>query len=96
MNLDALQIVVETLDGLALPQLSSLTLQPTTKLFGEGGFLKSLDLIRLLIGIEDEIRDAGHEHVALATEELFSATPNPLDTVGSLAEYVALKCKAQQ
>lgn len=58
-----------------------------TPLFGKGGLLDSMALVRLVVAVEQAIEDAYDVSVALADERAMSQTRSPYRTVGALADY---------
>lgn len=56
-------------------------------LFGEGGLLDSMALVRLVVAVEQAIEDACDVCIALADERAMSQTRSPYRTVGTLADY---------
>lgn len=57
-------------------------------LFGPGGALDSLGLVRLLIEVEAAVQDRFGIAVTLASERAMSRQQSPFRTVAALAEYV--------
>lgn len=58
-----------------------------TLLFGKGGLLDSMALVRLVVAVEQAIEDRHEVAVALADEKAMSQTRSPYRTVGTLADY---------
>jgi D-alanine--poly(phosphoribitol) ligase subunit 2 len=61
---------------------------PNTQLFGSGGNLDSLDLVRFLLLVEEAVQQTGRT-VALTDEKAMSQRTSPFASVNSLAEYLA-------
>lgn len=59
-----------------------------TKLFGDGGFLDSIGLVRLIVMVEDSIASIFNKQVVLANDKAFSMRSSPFSTVGSFVDFV--------
>lgn len=62
---------------------------PETQLFGRGGQLDSLDLVRFVFLVEEGIQAKTGKTIALTDEKAMSQRTSPFASVGSLAEYIA-------
>ena len=65
-----------------------ITKTPETFLFGQGGTLDSLGLVRLIVAVEETLRDQLNLPITLADEKAMSQTKSPFRSVGSLCDYV--------
>lgn len=74
---------IEEEQGLKIPA----TLDATTVLYGEGGFLDSMALVTFIVSIEQAIDDVFGVSVTLADHRAMSQSHSPFRTIGSLAEY---------
>jgi len=61
----------------------------STRLFGEAAVLDSIGLVTLIADLEEDIRVATGQTVALADEKAMSRLTSPFRRVDLLAEYVA-------
>lgn len=61
----------------------------STRLFGEAAALDSIGLVTLIADLEEDIRVATGQAVALADEKAMSRLTSPFRRVDLLAEYVA-------
>ncbi len=59
--------------------------------YGEGGFLDSLDLVRLIITIERKLSDREGKPISLSSEKAMSYRNNPYRSFFKLVEFVE-KC----
>lgn len=59
-----------------------------TILYGTGGSLDSLMLVRLLAETEEEIFNVFGKEITIADERAMSQKHSPFRSVGSLAEYI--------
>ena len=62
---------------------------PDTRLFGQGGQLDSLDLVRFVFLVEEEVQQKAGKSVALTDEKAMSQRSSPFASVGSLADYIS-------
>jgi acyl carrier protein len=87
------QAVFEALDeaNLELPQGCQLTKSIDATLFGEGGQLDSLGLVRLLVAVEHNIEDTLGVTISIADERAVSEGRSPFRNVGRLVEYILCK-----
>ena len=65
-----------------------LTKSTKTVLFGNNGQLDSLELVRLIVIIEQNIEDEFDVSIAIADERAMSQKYNPFGTIGTLATYI--------
>ena len=88
-------LVVETLEDICRDQDLPIVVavDAETVLFGEGGLLDSLGLVTLIVELEQRIEDRFGVRVALADERALSERRSPYRTVGSLADYAALRAR---
>ena len=61
-----------------------------TGLFNNSGNLDSLDLVELIMSVEQRIEEKFGETIVLMDEQVISNDKNPFESVGDLADYVAL------
>ena len=66
-------------------------LRPDTRLFGEGGMLKSFDLVSLILEVEDMISTRTGIAINLSNQRAMAMHKNPFRDPVSLAEYVAAR-----
>jgi len=66
-----------------------LPLASETRLFGPGGNLDSLDLVRLVFLVEEAVQQQTGRTVALTDEKAMSQRSSPFATVASLTDYLA-------
>ena len=59
-----------------------------TPLFGARGFINSLGLVNLIVGIEERISEEFGRDIVLADERAMSQKVSPFLSIGSLARYV--------
>jgi D-alanine--poly(phosphoribitol) ligase subunit 2 len=57
-------------------------------LYGPGGALDSLALVRFIVELEEAIEDQFQTTLVLASERAMSRRHSPFLTVGSLADYI--------
>lgn len=55
--------------------------------YGQGGFLDSLDLVRLILSIESELSKREGKAISLSSEKAMSYKNNPYKTFFSLVEF---------
>ncbi len=79
-----------------LPPESRLKKSLDTPLFGGLSILDSLGLINFIVAVEKEMRDITGKSVSLTAEEIIALDHNPLDTIGTLIEYLYSKLKNTQ
>lgn len=61
-----------------------------TRLFGRGGLLDSLGLVRLIVAIEGALEEELGVSVVLADERAMSQKNSPFRTIESLTNYIVL------
>jgi acyl carrier protein len=66
-------------------QLNDDTLTP---LIGKSTLLDSLDLVRLIVAVEEQIQDTLGIRLTLADERAMSESSSPFRTLGSLQDYI--------
>ena len=57
-------------------------------LFGEGGVLKSIELVNLIVAVEQAVEDKFDVFLTLADEKAMSQRRSPFKTIGALAAYI--------
>jgi acyl carrier protein len=57
-------------------------------IYGSGGFLDSLDLVRLIISIEEKLSKDEERAISLSSSRAMSHKNNPYRTFNSLVEFV--------
>ena len=57
-------------------------------LFGEGGVLKSIELVNLIVAVEQAVEDEFNLFLTLADEKAMSQRTSPFRTIGALAAYI--------
>jgi len=73
-------------EGLALK--IDVTAREDAALFGEGGVLKSIELVNLIVAVEQAVEDHFNVFLTLADEKAMSQRTSPFRTIGSLAAYI--------
>jgi acyl carrier protein len=76
-----------------LPPGRQLDKSMETRLVGSQAVLDSLQLVRLIIGIEREVEDAFGVALTLADERALSMKQSPFRSIGSLADYIGTLLK---
>jgi len=97
MNNDqALQLVLEALGEFNQIHRADrpVPASPDTRLFGNGGTLDSLDLVRFVFLVEEKAQQSG-KTVALTDEKAMSQRNSPFASVKSLADYLAAQAGSQ-
>jgi acyl carrier protein len=61
---------------------------PSTKLYGQGGNLDSLELVRLVALIEEHLLDEHNIEITIASEKAMSRRNSPFESVSSLVEFI--------
>ena len=92
MNRDRLiQKLFDVIDDLntQLPEERCLQKTTSTVLFGRSGNLDSVELVRLIIGMEEKIEAEFGIAISLADERAMSQERSPFETVGSMVDYMA-------
>lgn len=59
-----------------------------TSLFGDKGFLDSLALVTLIVGLEQGIQHQFDKTITIASEKAMSRKQSPFLTVGSLVQFI--------
>jgi hypothetical protein len=57
-------------------------------IYGSGGFLDSLDLVRLIVSLEEELFKSTGKAVSLSSNRAMSYKNNPYRSLDSLTEFV--------
>ena len=70
-----------------------LTKSTKTVLYGDNGQLDSLEFIRLIVLIEQNIEDEFDVSITIADERAMSQKHNPFRTIGALATYIDILLK---
>ena len=66
----------------------TITLTPDSQLYGKGGVLDSLGLVRLIAELEEEICEKTNKDITLADEKAMSQKSSPFRSVASLSDYI--------
>lgn len=88
---DILTIIKEAIEEFNELQESDdnkLIFHAETILFGRGGKLKSVDLVRLIVEIEFKLGEHFGIINVLTSEKAMSRQNSPFKTIGTLAEYI--------
>lgn len=94
-TIDARQLVLSSVREL-LAEIHADDQQPlsdlddATRLIGRKGILSSLELVRLIVNLEQQINDEYGLTLTIADERAMSQEKSPFRTIGSLADYLAL------
>jgi len=64
------------------------SIDPSTRLFGPGGILKSMELVSLIVDLEEKIQEEYGLSLVLADERAMSQEKSPFRSVSSLAKYI--------
>ncbi|MCX8090177.1 MAG: hypothetical protein N3I86_04460 [Verrucomicrobiae bacterium] len=65
---------------------------PDTRLFGPGGHLDSLNLVRFVFLVEENLQRRTGKSVALTDERAMSQRHSPFISVTTLADYIVKIC----
>ena len=86
------QAIFEAIDDVNLMRSNRKRLPKSleTGLFNNSGNLDSLDLVELVMSVEQRIEENFGETIVLMDEQVMSYDKNPFESVGDLADYVAL------
>lgn len=86
-----LQLLYSAIDEInqEQPLSARLTKTPQTVLYGEGGTLDSLGLVRLVVLFERKVSLTTGHTISITDERAFSQRRSPFRTASTLAEYVA-------
>ncbi len=86
-----LDLIYLTIDEINEEQPASAKLGkvPHTVLYGEGGLLDSMGLVRLVVLFEQKVRTATRQAVSITDERAFSRRRSPFRTIDALTDYVA-------
>jgi acyl carrier protein len=60
-----------------------------SQLYGKGGVLDSLGLVRVIAELEDEIYAVTQKNITLADEKAMSQKSSPFRSVAALSEYIS-------
>lgn len=60
-----------------------------TGLYGDAGILDSLQLVRLIVTIEQQLESELGLSLTLANEKAFSLKSSPFRTIGTLVDFIA-------
>jgi len=60
-----------------------------SQLYGKGGVLDSLGLVRVIAELEEEIYDLTNKSITLADEKAMSLKSSPFRSVESLSDYIS-------
>lgn len=67
-----------------------------TQLYGKGGVLDSLGLVRVIAELEEEIYNKTGRSITLADEKAMSQKSSPFRSVASLSEYIEMLSQEEQ
>lgn len=86
------RLIYNVIDDLnaQLPGDSKLEKGSDFVLFGSTGYLDSLGLVSLIVGIEDKINAEYGYTISLADEKAMSQESSPFKTIGTLVEYLSM------
>ena len=70
------------------PEEPCLEKSPGTVLFGKGGKLDSLGLVRLIITIEEKVEEEFSRSITIVDEQALSQKQSPFATVERLTEHI--------
>ena len=89
---DVAEAVFAAVDELndMLPDGEQLSKDESTPLTGDHAALKSLSLANLLVGIEEQVEERLDQSISIIGGDPLPDDPAPLDTLGTLIDYVAL------
>ena len=82
-----IQKIAEDLNS-TLPHPVEISKGPDAGLYGPGGVLDSLGLVRFIVEIEAAVEDQFGAAVILANDRAMSQKRSPFLTVGTLASYI--------
>lgn len=66
----------------------SVIINSESKLYGSGGLLDSLSLVRLIADVEEEIYQKTNQTITLADEKAMSQKNSPFKSIISLSDYI--------
>jgi acyl carrier protein len=67
-----------------------------TQLYGKGGVLDSLGLVRVIADLEEEIYENTNKSITLADEKAMSQKSSPFRSVSTLSEYIEKLLEAEE
>lgn len=67
-----------------------------TQLYGKGGVLDSLGLVRVIADLEEEIYENISKSITLADEKAMSQKSSPFRSVSTLSEYIEKLLEAEE
>ena len=81
-------IVVEEVEAIAKELGVSSSITDETVLYGSGGILNSLALVRLIVALEERILAETNKTVILVDDKVLSATRSPFRNLEALNSFV--------
>ncbi len=67
---------------------SAPTLDESTRLFGRGGTIDSMQLVNLLMEVEHRVNERCGTTISIADDRAMSQQRSPFRSIGNLADYV--------
>lgn len=91
-NEKALKVIYSAIDDLnsQISEENRIEKNEATPLFGRSARLDSLELVKLIVAVEEKIKEEFGVSITLADEKAMSRETNPFETIGALAAYVSL------
>jgi acyl carrier protein len=89
-------ILIEAVDevNLQLPKEKKLRKADETTLTGEGTVLDSLTLMSLLVSVEEKVASESGLELSLADEAANATDATPLETLGTLRQFILSRSRA--
>lgn len=84
---NAIFAAVEELNEM-LPEDEQLARDESAALTGDNAVIKSLSLANLMVGIEEQVDEVLGESVSLIGGDPLPENPSPLETLGTMIDYV--------
>lgn len=82
-------IIKCTMDALSETDFAqNVIIDSGSQLYGKGGVLDSLGLVRVIAELEEVIYDHTNKNITLADEKAMSQKSSPFRSVASLADYI--------
>ena len=88
--MDITKTIYQTIDQInqGLPPKNQIKKSPAAKIWGKGGSLDSLNLVRFIVSLEERIEKDFKMQINLADEKSFSVKESPFLDVKSLSEHI--------
>jgi len=88
-----IRVIFKALDEVnqLLPKEARLEKSVDAVLFGTSSSLDSLGFVNLIVAVEQGIEDIFEIKIALADERAMTQKNNPFKTIGTLADYIAMR-----